>query len=69
MSVTVTENLNTPNGFSITTETIAKGAIRIKTKIWVDHLELDKGVSQAVELYEKTLKEYREKGFKIDGDQ
>ena len=69
MSVSVTENLNTPNGFSITTETIAKGALRIKTKIWVDHLELDKGVKEAVELYEKTLTEFRTKGFKIDGDQ
>lgn len=69
MSVTVTENLNTPNGFSVTTETIAKGALRIKTKIWVDHLELDTGVKEAVDLYEKTLKEFRDRGFKIDGDQ
>lgn len=69
MSVTVTENLNTPNGFSVTTETIAKGTLRIKTKIWVDHLEIDTGVKEAVDLYEKTLKEFRDRGFKIDGDQ
>jgi hypothetical protein len=69
MSEMTNENYGTPAGFSISTETIAKGAIRIKIKIWVDHLELDTGIKQSVDLYIKTLEEYRSKGFKIDGDQ
>jgi hypothetical protein len=62
-------NQSTPNGLSIHTETIAKGAIRVKTKLWVDHTDLDLAAKQAVELYIKTLEEYRAKGLKIDGDQ
>lgn len=56
------------HGFTISTETIAKGAIRIKTKIWLDHLDLEKGIVQSADLYEKTLQQYRQRGFHIDGD-
>lgn len=67
MSDTNNDN-SSKQGFSISFETIAKGAIRVKTKIWIDNLELDKGTDQAVELYKNTLTKLREQGFIIDGD-
>lgn len=67
MSNTGDENVS-KNGFSVSTETIAQGKIRVKTKIWMDHIELVEGVPKAIELYERTLAEYRMKGFKVDGD-
>lgn len=70
MADTSNENVNqsSPVGFSIHTETIAKGALRIKTKIWIDDLDTDIGIHKAIELYDRTLKEFRAKGYKIDGD-
>ena len=70
MSDTHFDNINTtsPYGFVISTETTAKGYLRVKTKIWFDHLYTDKGIKKCTELYENCLKEYRDKGFKIEGD-
>ena len=58
----------TGKGLSISYESIAKGRIRTKVKIWVDHLNIDETVKQSVELYEKALTELRSKGFKVEGD-
>jgi hypothetical protein len=60
------DNNSSPRGFSIHTETIAQGKIRVKTKFWVDTLDID--IDGAVSLYDKTLKEFRKLGYKIDGD-
>ena len=70
MSDSSNENTSqsSPNGFSIHTETIAKGALRIKTRIWIDNLDIEIGTHKAVELYDKTLKDFRAKGYRIDGD-
>ena len=67
MSDSENENIS-KQGFIITLETIAKGFIRVKTKIWFDNLDIDQGVTKAVELYQKTLTDMRSKGFVIDGD-
>jgi hypothetical protein len=71
MSDSSNENTNqqsSPKGISIHTETIAKGALRIKTKIWMDDLDIEIGTKKAVQLYHDTLAEFRNKGYKIDGD-
>jgi hypothetical protein len=64
------DNINTtsPYGFVISTETTAKGYLRVKTKIWFAHLMTETGIGQCTKLYENTLKKYREMGFKIEGD-
>lgn len=70
MSVTTTENNfnSSPQGVEVKTETIAKGQIRIKTKVWIDHLGTGVVSKLTAELYEQVCKDLREKGFKIDGD-
>lgn len=70
MSVEHTENYinSSPQGIKVKTETVAKGAIRIKTEIWIDHLALGTASKLTSELYEQVCKDLREKGFKIDGD-
>jgi hypothetical protein len=62
------DNNSSPRGFSIHTETIAQGKIRVKTKFWTDDIYLDTGIIKAVYLYDKTLKEFRKLGYKIDGE-
>ena len=70
MSVEHTENYinSSAQGIKVKTETIAKGQIRIKTELWIDHLSLGTASKLTADLYEQVCKDLRDKGLKIDGD-